>query len=74
MKQILHSMKLFLPWMAFGGRFLRLDHKQGSVAATQRRAGGGGRVGRKTLPKVSPCSKKTFFLFIYLIFFGWIKY
>lgn len=41
MKQILHSMKLFLPSMAFGGRFLRLDHKHGSVAATQREAGGG---------------------------------
>lgn len=38
MKQILHSMKLFLPRTAFGGRFLSLDHKQGSAA---RRGGGG---------------------------------
>lgn len=64
MKQILHSMKLFLPRMAFGGRFFRLDRKQGSVAMKQHGAGEGG-VGRKTLPKVSPCSKNIF---------GWIKY
>lgn len=51
MKQILHSMKLFLPWMAFGGRFLRLDHKQGSVAATQRGAGGRGASGEENTTK-----------------------
>lgn len=65
MKQILHSMKLFLPRMAFGGRFFHLDRKQGSVATKQHRAEEGGEAGRKTLPKVSPCSKNIF---------GWIKY
>lgn len=42
MKQILHSMKLFLPCMAFGGRFFRLDRKQGSVAMKQHGAAEGG--------------------------------
>lgn len=62
MKQILHSMKLFLPRMAFGGRFSSLDRKQGSAA---RKEHGGEGAGRKTPPKVSPCSKNIF---------GWIKY